>query len=149
MEAVTSEAFESMPQGRYNWQHLMLRTKYNYRLFKNEKTLANLKLAFAEIEQRFGFRIRELGFGEDFAHLHMIVEVPGRFSMNQALQIFKSHSAHRLFELSTGLRKRYPRGELWSDYRYNGSIGPMTEPIVRGYIQKQDIQQRRLEDFNR
>ena len=85
----------------------------------------------------------------DFAHLHMIVDVPGRFSMNQTLQIFKSHSARRLFELSAGLCKRYPRRELWSDYRYNGSIGPMSEPIVKGYIQKQDIQQRRLGDFTK
>jgi REP element-mobilizing transposase RayT len=148
MEAVSSEAFESMPQGRYNWQHLMLRTKYSFRLFRNPKTVANVKKAFEEIEQTFGFKIRELGFGEDFAHIHLIVEVPGRFSMNQALQIFKSHSASRLFEQSEGLRKRYPRGELWSGYRYNGSIGPMTEPAVKTYIQKQDIQQRTLAEFS-
>ena len=148
MEAVVSEAFESMPQGRYNWQHLMLRTKYNFRLFRNPKTLENVKKAFEEIEQMFGFKIRELGFGEDFAHIHLIVEVPSRFSMNQTLQIFKSHTASRLFAQSEGLCKRYPRRELWSDYRYNGSIGPMTEPTVKSYIQKQDIQQLTLSEFS-
>ena len=90
MEAVSSEAFESMPQGRYNWQHVMLRTKYNYRLFKNQKTLDNIKRAFAEVEQMFGFRIRELGFGEDFSHLHMVVELPAKYSMSQAIQILKT-----------------------------------------------------------
>ena len=148
MEAVVSEAFESMPQGRYNWQHLMLRTKYSFRLFRNPKTMANVKKAFEEVEQAFGFKIRELGFGEDQAHVHMVVEVPSKFSMSQVLQIFKVHSSRRVFEQSEGLRKRYPQGHLWSDYRYSGSVGPMTEPTVKTYIQKQDIQQRTLTEFS-
>jgi putative transposase len=141
MQTVGSEAFETMRKGRYDWQHLMLRTKYSYRLFKNPKTVAWVKKAFEEVEARFGFHIRELGFGEDFAHLHLMVEIPPKFSASQAIQIFKCHSAMVVFREMPNLRKRYPKGAIWSDYRYNGSVGPMAERAVKKYIKKQDIQQ--------
>ena len=147
METFVSEAFETMPEGRYNWQHLMLRVKYNYRIFRNPKTIQCVKDAFSEIEQNFGFKIREIGFGEDLAHVHMVVEVPSKFSMCQTLQIFKSHSASRVFERIPNLKKRYPRGEFWSGYRYNGSVGPMTFNTVKSYIQKQDVLQKTLGEF--
>ena len=147
MQKVGSEAFETMRKGRYDWQHLMLRTKYNFRLFKNPKTVAWVKQAFAEVEAQFGFHIRELGFGEDFAHVHVMVEIPPKFSASQAIQIFKCHSAKVIFREMPNLCKRYHKGAMWSDYRYNGSVGPMTEPAVKRYIQKQDIQQKSLAEF--
>jgi len=137
-----------MPEGRYNWQHLMLVSKYRYKVFRKQKTLDCIREAFHEVEQRFGFRIKELGFGEDFAHLHLIVEVPSKYSMAQTLQIFKSHSASRVFEKIPNFLKRYPKREFWNDYKYTGSVGPMTEETVKKYIQKQDIQQKGLAEFN-
>jgi len=148
MEELVSEAFESMPEGRYNWQHLMLVSKYRYKVFKKQKTIDCVKEAFHEAEEMFGFKIKELGFGEDFSHLHMIVDVPSKYSMAQTLQIFKSHSASRIFEKIPNFLKRYPKREFWSDYKYNGSVGPMTEKTVKKYIQDQDIQQKVLSEFN-
>ena len=147
MQRLISEAFETMPDGRYNWQHIVLVSKYRYKVFKKQKTIDCVKSAFHEVEQQFGFKIRELGFGEDFAHVHMLVAAPGKFSPSQLLQIFKSHSAHRVFEEIPNFLKRYPNREFWNDFRYNGSVGPMNEPTVRNYIKKQDIQQRQLTEF--
>ena len=107
-----------------------------------------MKRAFHEVEERFGFKIRELGFGEDFKHVHLIVNVPSKFSIQQTLQIFKSHSASRIFEEIPNFLKLYPDREFWSGWRYNGSVGPMTEDTVREYIRKQDITQKKLSEFS-
>lgn len=133
--------------GRYNWQHLVLVSKCRYRVFRQQKTIDCVKQAFKEIEEKFGFKIKEMGFGEDFAHVHMIVDVPSIFSMSETLQIFKSHSASKIFQEIPNFLKRYPKKEFWSGYKYNGSVGPMTEATVKDYIQKQDIQQKTLTEF--
>ena len=100
--------------GRYNWQHLVLVSKCRYRVFRQQKTIDCVKKAFSEVEERFGFRIKEMGFGEDFAHIHMIVDVPSIFSMSETLQIFKSHSASKIFQEIPNFLKRYPKKEFWS-----------------------------------
>ena len=48
----------------------------------------------------------------------------------------------------TNFLKLYPDREFWSGWRYNGSVGPMTEATVKNYIRRQDIQQKRLAEFN-
>ncbi len=78
----------------------------------------------------------------------MIIDIPSKFSVQQTIQIFKSHSASRVFEKIPNFLKLYPDREFWSGWRYNGSIGPMTEHVVREYIRKQDITQKKINDFN-
>ncbi len=147
MQAVVSEAFETMPEGRYNWQHLMLNAKCRYRVFKKQTTIDCLTRAFKEVEERFGFRIRHWGIGDGLNHVHMVVAVPPTFTMAQVIQIFKCYSASKIFAEHPNFRKRYPRGQFWSDYRYSGSVGPMTEPTVKNYIQRQDARQQKLVQY--
>ena len=78
----------------------------------------------------------------------MIVNIPSKFSLQQTIQIFKSHSASKIFEKIPNFLKLYPDRQFWSGWRYNGSVGPMTEQVVKRYIQRQDIQQKKLDDFN-
>ena len=139
---------EIKTDARYNWQHLYFVSKKRYKVFRKEKTREVCRKAFYESAERFGFIIRELGFGEEFSHVHMIVNVPSELSVKQTLQIFKSHSSSRVFTEIPNFLKRYPNREFWSGWRYNGSVGPMTEKTVRNYIQKQDISQKTLADFS-
>lgn len=139
---------EIKTDARYNWQHIYFVSKFRYRVFGKQKTIDCVKKAFHEVEERFGFEIREIGFGEDFAHVHMIVNIPSKFSVEQTIQIFKSHSASRIFEEIPNFLKLYPKRRFWSGWRYNGSVGPMTEATVKHYIQNQDICQRKLAEFS-
>jgi len=141
--------FEEIKTGaRYNWQHVYFVSKKRYRVFKKEKTREVCRSAFYESAERFGFEIREIGFGADFAHVHMLLNIPSKFSMTQVFQIFKSHSSSKIFKEIPNFLKLYPDREFWSGWRYNGSVGPMTEATVRNYIRKQDVSQRRLQDFS-
>lgn len=144
-----SETFENLKhEGRYNYQHMYFVSKKRYKVFKKEKTREVCRIAFYESAKRFGFEIREFGFGDDYAHVHIIVNIPSKFSVKQTIQIFKSHSSSMIFERIPNFLKRYPDKEFWSGWRYNGSTGPMTEQVVKKYIQKQDITQKRMTEFN-
>ena len=67
--------------------------------------------------------------------------------MQQTIQIFKSHSASKIFELIPNFLKMYPDREFWSGWRYYGSVGPMTEQVVKEYIRRQDVSQKKLPEF--
>ncbi len=146
MDSVISEGIKT--DARYNWQHIYLVSKKRRGVFRKQKTIDCVKTAFHEVEEMFGYQIREIGFGEDLAHVHLVVNVPSRFSIQQTIQIFKSHSASRVFREIPNFLKLYPDREFWSGWRYNGSVGPMTETTVRRYIQKQDICQKKLAEFS-
>ena len=148
---MVSENFERIKtDARYNWQHIYFVSRNRYAVFGKEKTRDICRKAFEEVAVLFGFEIRKLGFGEDFAHVHMIVNIPSKFSIQQTIQMFKSHSASKIFREIPNFLLRYPKRQFWSGWRYNGSVGPMTEEVVKNYIERQDISfQRRLPEFPR
>ena len=135
-------------KGRYNYQHIYFVSKKRKGVFRKQKTIDACRQGLIEAAEKFGIKIRELGFGEDFAHVHLIVNIPSNLSVQQTIQILKSHSASRIFEKVPNFLKLYRDGEFWSGWRYNGSIGPMTEFVVKRYIQKQDISQKKISEFS-
>ncbi|MGC8710687.1 MAG: transposase [Candidatus Micrarchaeia archaeon] len=56
---------------------------------------------------QYGIQIRELSFGDDFAHIHMEVSIPNNLSVAQVIQILKSHSASKIFAEMSNYAKRY------------------------------------------
>jgi REP element-mobilizing transposase RayT len=76
--------------------------------------------AFRECE-RFGFEFGEFGFGGN--HVHFPVNIPKRYSVQDAEIMLKSRSAKKMFEHHPGFRKRFPRGGFWSGYEHHESTG--------------------------
>lgn len=60
----------------------------------------------------------------------------------------QSHSASKIFQKIPNFLKLYPDREFWSGWRSNRSVGPMTEAVVKNYLKKQDITQKKLSEFN-
>ena len=94
---------------QYNFQHIVLVTKYRYKMFKNPKTVGIIRDALYDAAERHGMAIKEMSFGEDFAHIHMKIRVPNTLSMSQVIQILKSHSASAIFQKIPNFMKLYPR----------------------------------------
>jgi REP element-mobilizing transposase RayT len=90
----------------YNFQHIVLVSKYRFKVFRNPKTQKVVADAFREVEVQFGVKIKEFAFGDDYAHIHMMVNVPANLSMQQVRQILKSHSASKVFKEMPNFIKR-------------------------------------------
>lgn len=105
---------------RNNCITMMFVTKYRYNCFLKQSHIDTCTVAFREFEP-FGFEFRELGFGGN--HVHFAVNVPKRYSVEDAETMLKSRSSRRMFENHPGFRKRYPRGSFWSGYEHHESTG--------------------------
>ena len=123
----------------YNFQHVVLVSKYRFKVFKNPKTQKVVADAFREIESQFNIRIKEFSFGDDYAHVHMEVNVPRNLSMQQVEQILKSHSASKVFKEMPNFIKRYPDKHFWGGQPSGTSVGPVGENIIQNYIRRQDV----------
>jgi len=91
----------------------VLVSKYQFRVFKNPKTQKIVATAFQETEIQYKIRIKEFSFGEDYAHVHMEVNVQSTLSIKQVIQILKSHSASKIFTEMPNFIKRYPKRNFW------------------------------------
>ena len=117
----------------------MLVSKYRFKVFKNPKTQKIVTDAFREAEMQYGIRIKEFSFGDDYAHVHMEVNVPNTLSIVQVIQILKSHSASKVFAEMPNYNLRYPKGHFWGGQYSNSSVGPVGENIIKNYIRRQDV----------
>ncbi len=118
MTSITHAKNKNVSDFVYNFQHIVLVSKCRFKVFKNPKTQKVVADAFREVETRFNIKIKEFSFGDDYAHVHIEVNVPSKFSMKQVVQILKSHSSSKVFSEMPNFIKRYPRGSFWVGAKY-------------------------------
>ncbi|MCL4381138.1 IS200/IS605 family transposase [Candidatus Marsarchaeota archaeon] len=83
--------------------------------------------------------MKELSFGDDFAHVHMEISIPNTMSVSHAVQLLKGYSSYSIFRDMPNHRLRYRKGHFWSAGYSNGSVGPRDEETLQNYIRKQDV----------
>lgn len=118
---------------RNNWIRISLVSKYRYNVFRKQSTINACIEGFQELE-KFGFEFGKMGFGGN--HVHLSVNIPKRYSFQNAEIMLKSFSARNIFSKKPNFRKRYPNGSFWSGYEYHESIGVERE-IAEKYIVSQ------------
>jgi len=91
--------------------------------------------AFREFEA-LGFKFGPIGFGGN--HTHFRVDVPKKYSVEDAVTMLKSRSSLRIFEKHPNFRKRYPRGSFWSGYEHHESTGRKDIRAADAYILSQE-----------
>ena len=123
----------------YNFQHIVIVSKYRFKVFKNPRTQKIVADAFREVEMGFNIKIKEFAFGDDYAHIPMEVNVPRNLSMQQVAQILKSYSASKVFKEMPNYIKRYPDKHFWGGQPSGTSVGPVGENIILNHIRRQDI----------
>ena len=124
----------------YNFQHFVFTTKYRNPVFDNGKIIEVVREAFYHAAAAHHLKIKALSFGEDFAHVHIEVDVPNTIAVGRAVQYLKGYSSWALFQEIPSLRKDwFWGGEFWGKHYGNGSVGPQNEKTIQNYITKQDI----------
>ncbi len=124
---------------QYNFQHLVFVTKYRYKMFKNPKTVAAIRGALYNVAERYKISIKEMSFGDDYAHIHLETGIPNTMSIATAVQLLKGYSSYVVFKEIPNHRLRYLQGHFWSAGYSNGSVGPRDEKTVQNYIRRQDV----------
>jgi len=108
-------------------------TKYRYEIFKQEK-LKNLCItAIQEAAKRHDINVIEMEVDKD--HVHVIASIPMTIAPTTAINKLKGLSAKFLFTLIPKLRRRYPKGHLWSPGKFIASIGHITLETAKKYLE--------------
>src|SRR3989338_3074685 len=105
---------------RNNWVTMVFVTKCRFNCFLKQSHIDTCMNAFREHE-RFGFKFDEIGFAGN--HVHFLVDIPKKYSVEVAEIMLKSYSSKCLFEQHPGFRKLYPRGSFWSGYEHHQGFG--------------------------
>jgi len=138
---------------RNNWITLQILPKCRYKCFRRQSVIDSCIAGFKELEA-FGFEFGEMAFPID--HVHLSLNLPKKYSLQDTLIMLKGHSAKKIFAEHPGFRKRYPRGSFWSQYEHHQSIGWKSKGDAENYIRNQlkhhnvkiiDDRQKPLADF--
>ncbi len=128
-----------------NVHHIEWCTKYRYRMLAKPAIRESLKEILSRAAVYYHIKIIELAVMPD--HVHLVVQLHPTMPQSKAVQLLKGFSAYEMFRRHPNMRKRYPRGHLWSRGNFKDSVGRNTEDRVREYVRKQE-EQMRLEDFS-
>ena len=138
MKSRDSGSFKSFGRKRLdtrnNWVTMMFVTKCRYNCFLKQSHIDTCIVAFRAFE-KLGFAFGEFGFAGN--HVHFQVNVPKRYSLQNAEIMLRSRSAKMMFEKHPRFRKRYPRGSFWSGYEHHESTGMKDYDSAATYIQNQ------------
>ena len=135
MEIVSSGSSKKIAgDTRNNWMTMMFVTHNRYNCFRKQIYIDTCTQAFRELE-RFGFEFGDFGFAMN--HVHFLVNIPKRYSIQNAEILLKSYTAKRMFETFPGFRKRYPRGGFWSGYEHYESTGLINFEQSTAYVRDQ------------
>ena len=118
---------------------MVFKTKYRYKMFRNPKTCKIVHDAIYASARKHGIGIREFAVGDDYAHIHMEIDIPVSMSVAHAVQLLKGYSAYVVFKEMPRHRLRYPQGHFWAEKFSNSSVGLQDEETVQNYIRRQNV----------
>ena len=119
---------------RNNWVTMMFVTHNRYHCFRKQVYIDTCIKAFHDLE-RLGFEFGDFGFALN--HVHFLVNIPKRYSVQTAEIMLKSYTARKMFQTFPGFRKRYPRGGFWSGYDHYESTGWINFDQSAAYVRDQ------------
>ena len=127
--SVSSKRFSARREDtRSNWLVFVLVSKCRFNVFGKQSTIDACAEGFKQLEE-FGFKIGKIGFGG--THVHVAMDAPKKYSVQNAIGMLKSRAAQNIFDKKPDFRKRYPRDEFWSRYEHHESFGKDTDSVNR------------------
>ena len=84
---------------------MMFPTKCRFNCFRKKSHINTCTQAFRDLE-RFGFEFGDFGFAGN--HVHFQINIPKKYSLEDAEIMLKSYTSKKMFEMHHGFHKRYP-----------------------------------------
>ena len=128
--------FRLSGHGAYKTEyHVVWITKYRRKLFNPGLASYLKKIIYEEAKIIPGVEIDEINVQED--HVHMMVEIPPKYSVSEVVRILKGGSARVIRQRIKYLSKMHTRkDEIWSPGYFVSTVG-INENIIRNYVKHQ------------
>ena len=118
------------------WQckyHVVWCPKYRFRILQGEigKSIRDIIRQLCEWR-----RIEILEGNIQFDHLHLVLSIPPKYSVSEAIGFIKGKSAIKIFDLHHELKRRYWGRHFWAKGYCISTIG-LDEEQIRKYVRYQ------------
>ena len=80
-------------------------------------------------------------------HVHVLIEIPPKYSVSQVIGFIKGKSAIQIARTYLGQRKNFTGMHFWARGFFVSTVGA-DEETIRAYIQKQETEDKRLEQLS-
>ena len=126
--------------------HLVLATKYRRKII-NKGVSEFLRKRLYEVSEHYP-EIEILEYNHDKDHIHVLLSLPPKMSVGDAVRIIKTNMARKLKIEFPFLKKVYwGTDSIWSGSYFVSTVG-VSEAVIRRYIEhqgKEDTGQAKLE----
>lgn len=139
------EDIESLSHTKWDCKyHLVFIPKYRRKsLFKELRR--HLGDVFKELASRRESRVEEGHLMAD--HVHMLLSIPPKFSVAQVVGFMKGKSAIHIARTFLGRRQNFTGQHFWARGYWVSTTG-RDEEAIRAYIQKQEEEDKRLDQLS-
>ena len=117
--------------------HVVWVPKYRRRILDGQVGV-RAEEVIRQVAKEYGYVIDTLKVSPD--HVHLLLRLPPRQSVADAVRVLKSITARTLFQEFPGLKMHLWKGSLWADGYCVNTIGGLNLDIVRQYIKQEQEQ---------
>ena len=115
--------------------HFVWKTKYGFPVLRGDIALRLREMLKAICVEKEMVIVR----GNVRAnHVHMLISAPSHLSPAKMAQYLKGKSSYKLLREFSDLKKRYWGSHLWSRGYFCGTVGAVTEEMIKKYIEDQN-----------
>ena len=140
-----SETFNttnSLTHTKWNCKyHIVFAPKYRRKIFYEQHRL-EIREILRKLCQWKGVEVLEGEICPD--HIHMLLEIPPKYSVSEFMGYLKSKSTLMIFERHANLKYKYGNRKFWARGYFVDTVG-RNEKAIREYIQNQ-LQEDKLSD---
>ena len=114
------------------------------------------KVLYGELRRYLGSTFKDLAAQKESQvleghllpdHVHMLISIPPKYSVSQVIGYMKGKSAIQIARTYMGRKKNFTGQHFWVRGYYVSTVG-IDEEIVRDYIRRQEVEDRRLEQLS-
>ncbi len=114
------------------------------------------KVLYGQLRKYLGELLRDLAAQKECKileghlqpdHVHVLLEIPPKYSVSQVIGFIKGKSAINIARTYLGQRKNFTGMHFWARGFFVTTVGA-DEEAVRAYIQKQETEDKRLEQLS-
>ena len=117
--------------------HFVWVTKYRYKVL--DKSIGErLRKLIRQVCETMNITIVKGSVGND--HIHILESCPTRLAPSKIIQYLKGRSSRLIQDEFPALRKKYWEQHLWASGYFCGTVGTVTEDMIKEYIKNQDKQ---------
>ena len=133
----------SLSHTTYNFKyHIVIVPKYRRAVIYNKLRSDIITIFKTLIERKPGLKLLEGEACPD--HIHMLLEIPPKYSVSEIMGYLKSKSTLLIFEKHANLKYKYGNRHFWAKGYFVDTVGK-NEKKIKEYIQNQ-LQEDKLSD---